>query len=350
MNQFEHYTKQLKSPKKKKRASAALNLGLLGNNEAINYLEKSLTDPYPPVRSHSVIALSKFDDSRVLNLLITALADPDDQVYGCAASALSRIGNETAIRTLVNEVYGQENPRRSIATNNLIKVGEPAVASLITAFYNSSGETRAYFLKALGKIGDVNASKVFVNAVLDENYDVFWVATAILRDIPIPDAIPALVASLEHEERIRQARAASTLQHVGDERAVEALLNVAIDKNRDEHVRSAAFITLGKIGGSEAFEPLQKALEESDWIIHWSALIGLSYTGDPRIVRLLLDYANRKPDDIGYHTAIRNLGTTGSQLTLREFELILGSKNHYDLRVQQTAKECMDQLRQIWNM
>ena len=349
MDEFERYAAQLKSPKIKIRAKAAFKLGQLGNSEAISWLEKSLTDISPIVRCRTANALSRLEDPRVVGLLITALNDPDDQVYGCAASALSKIGNEQAITTLINEVRHQEVPRLSIATNNLIKIGKPAVASLINAFDNSSGRPRAYFLKALGKIGDMSASKVFRKAILDEDNDVFWVATAIQREIRDSDAVPALIASLEHKDTLRQVRAARALWSSGDKRAVKRLTKVAEDKNRGELARCEAMLALGKLGGAEVVRPLLRGLNEESWRIQWSALMGLSYTGDPKVVEFLLDLANERPDDIRYHTVIRNLGAFGSQLTLKELESILRKRNHYDSRVQQTAKKSIEQLNLRWN-
>ena len=214
MNEFDQYSKQFSSHNKKARANAAYQLGLLGDPRAIDLLEKGLNDSSLNVRCKIIHALSHFEDHKVFAILKTTLNDPNDSIYYCATSALARIGDDEAISILINEVYSQEGTRRHNATNKLIKVGLPAVPSLINAFYNSTGRTRAYFLKALGKIGDVRAKGVFKHALTDDCYDVYWVAIAIQRTICDPEAVPILMDVLDHQEYLRQATAAKTLETV----------------------------------------------------------------------------------------------------------------------------------------
>lgn len=349
MSEFEKYAEQLKSHKASTRANAALKLGRLGNVAAIRWLEESLGDSISIVRCYSASALGELNDPRALTLLVSSLNDPDDQVYGHVASALHRIGNDQAISVLVNEVLQQENRRRSIATNNLIKIGQPAVPALIDGFNNSSGKTRAYFLKALGKIDDKGGLELFRNALNDDVYDVFWVATAIQRTIRDPKAIPIMVALLDHEDPWRQIRAANTLGSVGDHRAIEPLKKVVNDKKRQENVRCQAMLALGYIGRSEAVNTLLCVLEEQNPRIHISALMALSYTGDARAVGPLASLANQHPQDIQYHNAIRNLATTGDKSTLEKLENILRQKDHNDLRVQQTVEETLRQINERLN-
>ncbi len=247
MDEFEENVEQLMSSKASTRAKAALKLGLLGNVGAISWLEKSLSDSNPIVRCYSANALSRFGNSQAVTLLKSALNDPDGQVYGCVATALHRIGSPQAISILVHEVRRQEDRRRSIAANNLIKVGKSAVPALTDAFNKSSGKARAYFLKALGKIGDVGTSELFRNALTDDDYDVFWVATAIQRTVSDPKAVPVMIALLDHEDPWRQIRAANTLGTVGDHQATKPLQKIVSDNERQENVRCQAMLALGHI-------------------------------------------------------------------------------------------------------
>jgi HEAT repeat protein len=290
--------------------------------------------------------MTAFDQhAKHIESLAAELNNPDEEVYGRTTSALAKIGNEQAIEILINEVHQQDDRRRNVATNKLIRIGEPSVPALKDAFYNSSGRTRAYFLKALGKIGGGKSLGVFRDALLDENYDVFWVVTAIYREVNDPQAIPALIAYLKHEDDFRQTRAAKALFHTGDKRALNALKQVVIDENRNEITRHAAMLTLGKLGKTEAIPTLLESLKNSDPNVRWSALIGLSYTGEPQIIEFLLDLANKYPENVLYHTPIKNLGSMGDQSTLNELERIFQNEHYYDSRVEQTAKESMEQLR-----
>ncbi len=349
MSEFDQCVEQLKSPKVRTRANAALKLGRLGNLAAIRWLEESLGDSNSIVRCSAANALGKLNDSRALKLLVSALNDPDDQVYGHVATALYRIGNNQAISVLVNEVHRQEDRRRSIATNNLIKIGHLAVPTLIDGFNNSSGIIRAYFLKALGKIGDLRALEIFRKAITDDSYDVAWVSTAIQRRVRDPKAIPELITLLDHEDPWRQIRAANTLGTVGDHQATKPLQKIVSDNERQENVRCQAMLALGHIGRAEAVDTLLCGLEEQNSNVHISAVMGLSYTGDDRAVTPLVDLANRHPQEIQYHIPIRNLATTGNQSTLKKLENILHQKDEIDLRVKQTIRETVTQLSERLN-
>ena len=349
MNEFEQYIAQLKSPNRKARANAAYKLGILGNSKAIPWLEDRLDDPDYIVRCRAANALGRFEASSLIAPLTKALNDPNDEVYGCVASALSRIGNERAITTLVNEANAQEGRRQSIAINNLVKIGQPAVEKLISRFNKSSGRTRAYFLKALGRIADMRASGIFINAILDEDRDVFWVATAIQQDIRDPNSVPVLIASLEHENYWRQARAASTLRTIGDRRALKPLVKVIEDEKGHKLARSAAIAAIGIIGGADVIDILLKAVKENDEDIQWAVLSSLSYIGNHRAVKILVDMANRHPDRVSFHSFIKNLTINGSLSTLKELEKILQNENHYDSRVLQTVKNSFEELKQRWH-
>lgn len=344
MSEFDKYLEQLKNPKASTRANAALKLGHLGNLAAIRWLEDSLRDSNSMVRCSAANALGKLNDPRALTLLVSALNDPDDQVYSHVVTALHRIGNNQAISVLVNEVHRQKDRRRNIATNNLIKIGHLAVPALIEGFNNSSGIIRAYFLKALGKIGDIRASEIFRKAITDDSDNVVWVATAIQRSIRDPRAIPELIALLEHENPLRQIQAANTLGTVGDNRAIEPLKKIASDKKRQENIRCQAMLALGNIGRAEAVNTLLWVLEEQNSNVHISAVMGLSYTGDVEAVAPLVDLANRYPQDIQYHKPIKILATTGNRSTLKKLENILHQKGEIDLRVEQTIRETVTQL------
>ncbi len=346
MDQLDYHIQRLQNPNHKKRAQSALNLGNIGHKKAVDHLEKSLKDSHPLVRSHSIISLSKFKDSRIFKLLTASLNDENDKVYSCTASAISKIGNEESIHTLINEVIRNNDRRRSIATNNLIKIGKPAVQQITDAFNNSTGSIKANFLKALGKIGDEIHLDVLIDALNDESYQVFWVATAILRKHPTSEAVPALVSSLFHKYPLRQERAALALWHVGDERAALPLLNIATNKSKNERVRNAAISSLSKIGGVEVIPHLLEALNEKSESIKHSAIMGLSYIGDAKSAEIIVDTVNQHPEDSLYHNAIVYLGERGNEAMLKELERLLESGTQLDMRVKWSVEKSIAKLRQ----
>lgn len=345
MSKLDQYVSQLNSLNENTRQNAAYQLGILGDSKALVQLGKCLNDSSVLVRRRAANALGNFTGQRAVELLTEALSDPDREVYACACGALSKIQSKQAISILIGEISENDEDRCSIVTNNLIKIGELAVEDLLEAYYRLTRRPRAYILKALGRIGGKQTRSVYIDALSDSDYDVFWVATAIQRTVRDPLAVSPLLASLSHEYWLRQFRAIQTLGVIGDKRSVEPLRQILQDNQRNLRVRGSAALCLAKIDASKAIEPLLIALKDDNPDLQLSALIGLSHTGEAEIVAPLLESVNQRPDSILHHNAIKNLGRFGNQKTLKELERLLKSEAKYDPRVVTTVRQAIETLR-----
>lgn len=103
-----------------------------------------------------------------------------------------------------------------------------------------------------------------------------------IEDLEDEKDINGLIKALEHEDPIIRKLAAVSLKKVGDETAVEALieaLKYEIWKNKYTvliAVRENAAEALGRIGDKRAVKPLIKALfEDIDGEVRWKAAAAL---------------------------------------------------------------------------
>ena len=101
---------------------------------------------------------------------------------------------------------------------------------------------------------------------------------------------PGMLRALSHSSSAVRESAAKMLGNVGDERAVDPLIEALSDNNAD--VREAAAEALGQLGDKQAVEPLIKALALENWKVHWKArgsvAKALGRLGDKRAVDPLI--------------------------------------------------------------
>ena len=293
------------------REVAAQVLGRIGDRRAVEPLIKALKDRSRHIRRRAAQALGKIGDKSAVAPLIEALADGDSEVRKSAAEALSRITGEdfdtvyersllwrcsqveekgTPYPIHIHEAQKENrvsflmkqlgNPEvRSSAYRELIKIGEPAVEPLIRALGDRKWVVRAYAAEALGKIGDERAVEPLIAALRDNDATVRSIAAKALERITGQNfgsnyvkwrrwwrrqgarkiKIPHHSCQSQKEDRVSKElrskswlvrwRAVKALGKLGDECAVELLMEAL--KDRNEYVRSYAVEALRKITGED---------------------------------------------------------------------------------------------------
>lgn len=95
--------------------------------------------------------------------------------------------------------------------------------------------------------------------------------------------VKALIKALRYTRNsdVRK-NAASALGDLGDERAVEPLIEAL--KDEDKYVRKSAAEASGKLGDERLVEPLIEALNDEDWFVQEKAAAALGKMGDTRAI------------------------------------------------------------------
>jgi hypothetical protein len=149
------------------RVAAAIALGKIGDNRALKPLILALKDPYSVLQDEAVAALVKIGEPAV-EPLIAALEDTDtDAVRVAAAIALGKIGDNRAVEPLILALKDRYSVLQDEAVAALVKIGEPAVGPLITRLKNKSVTIRVASATVLGIIGDKRAVHSLVEALTD---------------------------------------------------------------------------------------------------------------------------------------------------------------------------------------
>lgn len=234
---------------------AARTLGYIGDPDAVTGLLHAMRDGDTRVRGEAANALAGLGRSAVPSLLET-LKDADPGIRELTAQALAKTGwepdtNEQGARYYV--ALGQ--------WNSVVAYGGFAVSYLLDALRHPA--TRNGAAGALGRIGGTALSGL-IDALQDPDPEVRRTATGILTRLKRPEAVPALIATLQNDTepyvRVGAVRALAAIQ---DEAAVPVLVKSLADTaatsgKNNRRVCDAAADALEKINTPAAKDALRR--------------------------------------------------------------------------------------------
>lgn len=158
------------------RAEAAVP-ELIGIGEAaIPALQEMSNSPDPDVRWWALRVLASLPHART-EWLVPFLNDPAPEVRQCAALGLAGKPDESAVPPLVRALGDGDSMVGSLAANALVKIGSPAVPSLIEAVkrrpepVEGSGaqSQRIHALRALAEIRDHRAIPIMMQVMQEDS-------------------------------------------------------------------------------------------------------------------------------------------------------------------------------------
>lgn len=156
------------------------------------------------------------------------------------------------------------------AAEILVRIGEPAVESLIPVLKSDSMLTRINAAYALIGIGNAHAVIPLITALNPQNKP-------------------------EDDDKFYREWLVMALGELKDKRAVELLISILKDKNQEDSVRITAVWALGEIKDSRAIEPLVDVLDENFLDIAWHVSNALGKIYDSCAVEpLILALKNKK--------------------------------------------------------
>jgi len=219
----------------------------------------------------AIKALVEIGDTKTVDALIAILKNEDesDEFRGNVAETLGKIGSDKAIIALIAALGDWYYVMRGKASLTLREAGEPTVPLLISALSNENPTIRAVVAATLGSMGTKKAIEPLIVRLRDKN-EVEIVRQSVKEAlIHIGDShklVEPLIVVLE-EGRLdilfdeAREKAIESLVKIGDSRAVEPLIKVALEPVVDS-VTCRAVIALGDMRDSQAVDPLIELLED----------------------------------------------------------------------------------------
>lgn len=137
------------------RSAAALALGKVGGERALDILKQMALHEPPPVKTYSLQALGLLGREEVVPVLLDALKHEDNDVFASAAEALGRIGKPVVphLIELLNESSAED--ARCIAAWQLgtLRYAEAVPPLVQVVRTDKNTEVIALSIWALGEIG-----------------------------------------------------------------------------------------------------------------------------------------------------------------------------------------------------
>jgi len=239
---------------------------------AVEPLITALRHPRVEVRTQTTQILGRIGDVRSVELLIEVPQDKEPELRAQAVRALGEVGDLQAIAPLLDALKGRDESGRRHAAEALAEIGEPAVDILKTELTNTHSSVRKHAaaalgiiglpqaVRALGKIRDKRAVRALISAQKDDVVEVRREAAEALGRIGRVDSIEPLTRALRKDEALEvRSQAAEALGEIGDTRTVLSLITALGDT--ESHVRECVAKVLGKMGDSQAIEPLTNLFE-----------------------------------------------------------------------------------------
>ncbi len=214
---------QQQEPRGAERKPSMEQIASLAEARDVDGLETMLAADEQEARVEAAHALGRLRRPRTVPALVSAMGDAQVRVRQAAAQALTRIG-EPAVPALVAALEGKGGRLAPYALWALGEIGSPAALdALVRGASDSSGwRVRWSAVKSLGDVGGEKAIQALVGALGDRDQRVRSMASERLQRIGEP-AVKPLAYLLRHSNRDMRSEARKTLVGIGTPAALVAL-------------------------------------------------------------------------------------------------------------------------------
>lgn len=313
-----HMVEQLDSPDPIVRERAALALGELGDERVFDLLLELARHPSRVVALRALRALANFtspdhfepqlaiywedpypdraatviacDRERAFDAFMAATSSQDGRQRRIAAWALEQFDDRDLIPLYIGLLEdGDPNVRLEARSALRDRPDVRAVPALLTLLNSPDFHEIQSAAMILGKIGDPRAVEPLLHLALGSSHARAQAAWA-LRMLHNPEVAAAVIAvALDREEDpARRLAAAKSLGDMRERAAIEPLLRIYDDLSEDPQLRHKILEAIGKIGGEEAEDRLAQEITNADAEVRLIVVHGLSASYTERSAQLIL--------------------------------------------------------------
>src|SRR5271157_2412115 len=151
-----------------------------------------IADEDSDARRHAAEDLAGERGLAPIAALAAALQDANKGVRDTACRSLLVIGGADAARALVEYVCSPDIVTRNLATDLLIKIGEPGIPALLPYLKDADQDVRKAVVDVLGLIGTNVPAGPVMDLLHDSDPNVVVSAVEALGNLCTPDAVPGL--------------------------------------------------------------------------------------------------------------------------------------------------------------
>ena len=309
---------QLGAKETRDRMKAAVRLGELGDERAVEPLTAAVSDKAPEVRREAIKALGRMKARSAAGAILKVMKGDEFLVQRAAAGALIKIGDPG----VADELLPLLNEDGSVGSAAMVlgELGDKrAVGPLLKFLARKGDRVDDEVVVALGKLGDPRAIKPllkFGDRKYANDYLLRGKVTSALGRFGA-QATPPLAAMLKDKNAYTRTFAAEALGRARDPKAVKPLLRALKDKNhyvigwaawalgriadpqtlpvllktlkKDKAARKIAIGALAWFESPEALDYVIQGTRDEDYQIRNAAVKGLAEKVDPRFIPVLIE-------------------------------------------------------------
>ncbi|HBB32536.1 MAG TPA: PBS lyase [Cyanobacteria bacterium UBA8803] len=306
-------------------------------HQALSLLAGLMPDPLPLLEA---IAKEKDDIFSTLLLLagraIAERADTDER---------QQVPREiqALIAGIIHRIYQlwHTYPFVGFIASTVVALGQ-GNSQMLQLLQTELGEKHYYTRKdfvaaaiaALGQIGSPEAVEALIKTLNQGPWYVRAEAAAALGQIGTAQALQALISALHDEDTIVRGEVAQACGRIGTPPAIKALILALHDQ--DSYVRGEATVALAQIGTPPALEELIKVLNHPDSFVRWEAT-GACRISSPAVVQALIKALNHHDSTLREEAAVV-LGRIG---TSKAIEALVPALQDTDSIVREEAAEAI---------
>lgn len=260
----EPLTKLLKSNNSSTRYWSAISLGQIKDARATDPLIQALGDGNSSVREGAGWAIQSIEGQVSIDIFIENLKNKNGSIRRGAATALGMADDKRAVEPLIQSLQDDDGLVRAESATSLGKINDAsAVEPLIQALKDEDWQVQANAGRALVKIGEVSTDSL-IKALDNDNNSIKRGAALALGGIRDPRAVEPLIASFQKSDHDVRLAIGNALASINQTCAVEPFLQILQDENAGDEMRSDSAMALGKMGDERAIEPLLQAMNEKE--------------------------------------------------------------------------------------
>jgi len=220
-----------------------------------------ITDEDSDERRHAAENLASESGLAPIAALAAALQDPCKGVRDTACRSLLSIGGPDAARGVVEYVCSPEIVTRNLATDLLVRIGEPGIPALLPYLSDVNQDVRKSVVDVLGLIGESVPPGIILGLLHDPDPNVVVSAVEALGNMRASEAIAGL-EEVFHACPYARPAVAEALGKTGDPRSREFVmteLRRSLGASGDDPLTLLGLIeAAGALGDSGALAPLSE--------------------------------------------------------------------------------------------
>jgi twitching motility protein PilT len=263
---------------------------------AIDWLGRRMRIGPNVIRLAAIASLEAIATDDVVPLLVETLKHPQLVVRNRAAEALSTLATQRQVdlaRTIIWLLRSRDVNVRRLAVELARKVGDASgelTPKLLRFLRDEDWWVRERVADALVEMAGQNLTRHVVDYLNDESDVVRRYAVGFLKRLKDPRALGALVRTAQKDRDwwVREW-AIEAMAELADARAIPYIIDIM---GRDDEVRIACLIALGKLKAHDQTEPMAIFLKHPDPETRIEALRALGALGGPELIPLFEPLVN----------------------------------------------------------